>query len=134
MTPTTIAITTTRFVGVIPDGKENIRYSADFSARSYFIDLIGHQVIWTEHAWEACRVIPVLRRATAKERVDRAIKVPETVAGKEERYRLIEQENVRLQLEHLNTYPLLRKAVGEKRVEVHGLYYELATGALTRVT
>ena len=79
-------------------------------------------------------MIPVLRRATAKERVDRAIKVPETVAGKEERYRLIEQENVRLQLEHLNTYPLLRKAVGEKRVEVHGLYYELATGALTRVT
>ncbi len=60
----------------------------------------------------------------AKERVDRAIKAPETVLEKEERYRLIEQENVRLQLEHLATYPLLKKAVGEKRVEVHGLYYE----------
>ena len=47
MTPTTIAITRTRFVGVIPEGKENIRYSADFFARFYVIDLIGHQVIWT---------------------------------------------------------------------------------------
>ena len=69
----------------------------------------------------------------AKERVDRAIKAPETVPEKEERYHLIEQENVRLQLEHLSTYPLLKKAVDEKRVEVHGLYYDLATGALTRV-
>jgi len=38
------------------------------------------------------------------------------------------------QPEHLATYPLLKKAVDEKRVEVHGLYYDLATGALTRVT
>ncbi len=70
----------------------------------------------------------------AKERVDRKIKLPETIPEQEARYRLIEQENVRLQLEHLSTYPLLKKAVDEKRVEVHGLYYDLATGALTRVT
>ncbi len=70
----------------------------------------------------------------AKERVDRKIKTPETVLEKEERYKLIEQENVRLQLEHLSTYPLLKRAVDEKRVETHGLYYDLATGALTRVT
>jgi len=70
----------------------------------------------------------------AKERVDRTISVPETVLEKEERYRLIEQENVRLQIEHLHTYPLLKKAVDEKKVLVHGLYYDLGTGALTRVT
>jgi carbonic anhydrase len=69
----------------------------------------------------------------AKERVDAKIKAPETVLEKEERYKLIEQENVRLQIEHLHTYPLLKKAVDEKRVEVHGLYYDLGTGALTRV-
>ena len=70
----------------------------------------------------------------AKERVDKKISVPETVPEKEERYRLIEQENVRLQIEHLHSYPLLKKALAEKRVAVHGLYYDLATGALTRVT
>jgi carbonic anhydrase len=70
----------------------------------------------------------------AKERVDAKITPPETVLEKEDRYRLIEQENVRLQIEHLNTYPLLKTAVREKRVDVHGLYYDLGTGALTRVT
>ncbi|MDD1693503.1 MAG: carbonic anhydrase, partial [Methanoregula sp.] len=65
--------------------------------------------------------------------VDAKIAVPETVIEKDERYKLIEQENVRLQIEHLHTYPLLKKAVSEKKVEVHGLYYDLDTGALTRV-
>ena len=69
----------------------------------------------------------------AKERVDRKIAVPTTVQEKEERYRLIEEENVRLQIEHLSTYPLLKKAVDEKRIAVHGLYYDLATGVLSRV-
>jgi carbonic anhydrase len=70
----------------------------------------------------------------AKTRVDAKIKVPETVVDKEERYRMIEQENVRLQIEHLYTYPLLKKAVDDKKVEVHGLYYDLGTGLLSRVT
>ncbi len=70
----------------------------------------------------------------AKERVDARIKKPETPLEAEERYRQIEQENVRLQIEHLHTYPLLKKAVEEKRVMVHGLYYDLATGVLKRIT
>ncbi|WP_368659866.1 carbonic anhydrase [Methanocalculus taiwanensis] len=69
----------------------------------------------------------------AKERVDAKIKPPTTLAEKDERYRLIEHENVRLQIEHLYTYPLLKKAVDEKRVEVHGLYYDLTNGLLSRV-
>ncbi len=69
----------------------------------------------------------------AKERVDSAIQPPTTPLEKENRYRQIEQENVRLQIEHLYTYPLLKKAVDEKRVEVHGLYYDLANGLLSRV-
>jgi carbonic anhydrase len=70
----------------------------------------------------------------AKTRVDAKIKKPETVLEMDERYRQIEQENVRLQIEHLFTYPLLKKAVAEQRVEVHGLYYDLETGALSRVS
>ena len=70
----------------------------------------------------------------AKVRVDKKITPPKTELEKDERYRQIEQENVRLQIEHLHTYPLLKKAVDEKRVKVHGLYYDLGSGALTRVT
>jgi carbonic anhydrase len=70
----------------------------------------------------------------AKTRVDGKIRVPETLLEKEERYKLIEQENVRLQMEHLYTYPLLKKAADEKQVETHGLYYDLGTGVLSRVT
>jgi carbonic anhydrase len=76
---------------------------------------------WLDHAREA------------RNRVDALVPAPVTEAAKEERYRLIELENVRLQLEHLHTYPLLKKGVGEHRVQTHGLYYDLGTGALTRV-
>jgi carbonic anhydrase len=69
----------------------------------------------------------------AKNRVDKTIEPPKSVLEAEDRYRLIEKENVRLQIEHLHTYPLLKKAVGEKRVDVHGLYYDLGDGSLTRV-
>ena len=69
----------------------------------------------------------------AKDRVDKTISPPKTVIEQEERYKLIEQENVRLQIEHLYTYPILKKAVDDRKVQVHGLYYDLGTGALTRV-
>ena len=70
----------------------------------------------------------------AKKRVDAKIKKPSTPPEQKERSRLIEQENVRLQLEHLKTYPLVREAISKKQVQVHGLYYDLETGALTKVT
>jgi carbonic anhydrase len=70
----------------------------------------------------------------AKTRVDHSIATPVTPDEKEERYRMIEKENVKLQIEHIYTYPLLKKAVDEKRVQVHGLYYDLENGSLTRIT
>jgi len=69
----------------------------------------------------------------AKERIDKKISPPSTVLEKDERYRLIEQENVRLQIEHLYTYPLLKKAVVEKQVQIHGLYYNLENGELSKI-
>lgn len=69
----------------------------------------------------------------AKTRVDSQIPAPVTAEEKSERARQIEIENVRLQVEHLMTYPTVKAAVEEGRVHVHGLYYDLSTGVLSQV-
>jgi carbonic anhydrase len=70
----------------------------------------------------------------AKTRVDALIPEAKTPEELKVRARLIEEENVRLQIEHLMTYPTVKQAVDEGRIQVHGLYYDLATGTLSRVT
>lgn len=74
---------------------------------------------WLEHAQEtAARV--ACSDARAGERVDRAI-----------------QENVRVQLEHLMTYPCVREAVQSGRLTLHGWIYRFEHGdvlALDRET
>ena len=70
----------------------------------------------------------------AKRRVISRISPPKTILEMEECYRMIEEENVRIQIEHIFTYPLLKKAVDEKKIGVHGLYYDLGTGELKKVT
>jgi len=75
-----------------------------------------------------------LNNATeAKQRVDAKIKKPITPAEAKERSRMIEQENVRLQIEHLEKYPLVKTALAKKEITVHGLYYDLETGALSKI-
>ncbi|HOX34838.1 MAG TPA: carbonic anhydrase [Methanoregulaceae archaeon] len=69
----------------------------------------------------------------AKERVDKKIQPPKTPLEAEERYSLIEQENVRLQIEHLYTYPIFKQAIESKKISVHGLYYSLETGELKKI-
>ena len=69
----------------------------------------------------------------AKKRVDAKIPKPGTPAELKERSTMIEQENVRLQIEHLKTYPLVRDAIHAKSIQVHGLYYDLDTGMLTKI-
>jgi len=69
----------------------------------------------------------------AKQRVDAKIKKPSTPAEVKERSRMIERENVWLQIEHIKTYPLVREAIAKKQVQVNGLYYDLETGALTKI-
>jgi carbonic anhydrase len=69
----------------------------------------------------------------AKEKVDSQIKRPSGPVDMKERSQKIEMENVRLQIEHLKTYPLIKKAVEEKKVNLHGLYYDLSTGTLTKI-
>jgi carbonic anhydrase len=69
----------------------------------------------------------------AKEKVDSQIKTPSNPAEQKERSRRIEMENVRLQLEHLKTYPLIKTALQENKVHLHGLYYDLSTGTLSKI-
>jgi carbonic anhydrase len=69
----------------------------------------------------------------AKKRVDDRIKNISTPLVQKERSRMIEQENVRLQIEHLRTYPIVAKAEKEKKIQIHGMYYDLETGALTKI-
>ena len=69
----------------------------------------------------------------AKQRIDAKIKKPSTPKEHKDRSRMIEQENVRLQIEHLRTYPMVKNALKEKRIEIHGLYYDLETGALSKI-
>jgi carbonic anhydrase len=69
----------------------------------------------------------------AKKRVDAKIPKPSSPAELKERSRMIEQENVRLQIEHLKTYPLVKEALGKKSIQVHGLYYDLESGMLTKI-
>jgi carbonic anhydrase len=69
----------------------------------------------------------------AKKRVDAKIPKPVTPGEFKERSRMIEQENVRLQIEHLKSYPLVINAIEKEGVLVHGLYYDLETGLLTKI-
>jgi carbonic anhydrase len=69
----------------------------------------------------------------AKKRVDAKIPKPNTPAELKERSRMIEQENVRLQIEHLTSYPLVRDAIDKEGIRVHGLYYDLDTGLLSKI-
>lgn len=70
----------------------------------------------------------------AKNRVDAKIPVPKTPGEKKERSRMIEEENVRLQIEHLKMYPVVKSALEEKKIEISGLYYNLDNGELSRIT
>jgi carbonic anhydrase len=69
----------------------------------------------------------------AKHRVDATLKKPETPEEMKERYRLIERENIRLQMEHLKAHPLGKKAIEERPVFFHSMYFDCMNGMFTRV-
>lgn len=70
----------------------------------------------------------------AKKRIDAKIEAPKTPEALKKRSRMIEEENVRLQIEHLNLYPVVKEALKEGKIRVHGLYYNLENGELSRIT
>jgi carbonic anhydrase len=70
----------------------------------------------------------------AKERIDGCEGSPGPACDARERSKKIEQENIRLQIEHLKTYPIVKTTLKKGKIDVHGLYYDLSTGTLSRVT
>jgi len=43
---------------------------------------------------------------------------------------LIVEENVRLQLEHLQEYPFVRNAMQDKALSLHGWVYDMSNGGI----
>ena len=66
-------------------------------------------------------------------RVDERLGEAKTPEEKALRKREIEFENIRLQLEHLRLYPLVANAENAGRVKLHGLFYNLETGELSKI-
>lgn len=67
----------------------------------------------------------------AKDRIDKKLQKPVTPDKVKERSRMIEEENVRLHIEHLKKYPIVKNALIKNQIRIHGLYHNLETGELT---
>lgn len=69
----------------------------------------------------------------ARDRVDEKLRALHMELPPEQRRRLIVDENVRLQLEHLHEYPFVRRAMAEKRLKTHGWVYDMDTGEIREI-
>ena len=66
----------------------------------------------------------------AKERVDEKIRALHIEIPKVQRMKLIVEENVRLQLEHIREYPFVRRAMNGKKLSIHGWIYDMDSGKI----
>jgi carbonic anhydrase len=80
----------------------------------------------------ADRYIPIwlINAQKAVTRVDRRLEAELGEVDPETRHRLIVDENVRLQLEHLQEYPMVAAALRGKRLRLHGWVYDMANGGI----
>ncbi|WP_298667598.1 carbonic anhydrase [uncultured Methanofollis sp.] len=69
----------------------------------------------------------------ARKDVEKRMPKPSDPEGLKKWRRMIEEENVRLQIENLRTYPIVRDAEKEGKITVHGLYFDLETGKLDQI-
>ena len=78
------------------------------------------------------KYIPVwlINAYKAKERVDEKINALHIEISKEQRMKLIVEENVRLQLEHLQEYPFVRSAMNAKKLNLHAWVYDMSSGEI----
>ena len=74
--------------------------------------------IWLNHAREAAR------------RIDAELVACGETIDASERHRRIVEENVRLQMEHLEAYPFVARAAEEGRLAIHGWVYDMSTGRI----
>ncbi len=66
----------------------------------------------------------------ARERIDEKLRGLHIDIPREQRMQLIVEENVRLQLEHLQEYPFVRKAMLGKALKIHGWVYDMSSGEI----
>jgi carbonic anhydrase len=78
------------------------------------------------------RYIPIwLNNAyKARERVDDKLLEMQSQIPPEQRMALIVEENVRLQLEHLQEYPFVRTAMLDRSLSLHGWVYDMSSGGI----
>lgn len=78
------------------------------------------------------KYIPVwlINAYKAKERVDEKLRALHIDIPQEQRMKLIVEENVRLQLEHLQEYPFVRKSMTDKKLNLHGWVYDMYCGEI----
>ena len=78
------------------------------------------------------RYIPIwlINAQKAATRVDRRLEGELGDVDPETRHRLIVDENVRLQIEHLQEYPFVANAIRAGRLRLHGWVYDMASGAI----
>lgn len=82
------------------------------------------------------RYIPIwlINAQKAKTRVERRLEAAIGDIDPEAKHRLIVDENVRLQIEHLQEYPFVGRALAEKRLTLHGWVYDMASGEIRIVS
>ena len=78
------------------------------------------------------RYIPIwLNNAyKAKEKVDEKILSLRIRISQEQRMQLIVEENVRLQLEHLQEYQFVKRSMNDKKLNLHGWVYDMSSGGI----
>jgi carbonic anhydrase len=78
------------------------------------------------------KYIPIwlINAYAARERVDEKTKALRIELEPQKRMRLIVEENVRLQVEHLNEYPFVKRAFREGKLKLHGWVYDMETGEI----
>lgn len=81
------------------------------------------------------RYIPIwlISAYKARERVDDKLRALHIEIPADQRNRLIVEENVRLQLEHLHEYPFVRRAQAAGRLRTHGWVYDMSSGEIRTV-
>ncbi len=78
------------------------------------------------------RYIPIwlINAQKAVNRVERRLEAGLAEVDPETRHRLIVDENVRLQIEHLQEYPFVASALKAGKLRLHGWVYDIANGEI----
>lgn len=78
------------------------------------------------------KYIPVwlINASQARDRVDARLRALRISVAPEQRSRLIVEENVLLQLEHLRDYPFVRRAMTGGKLRIHGWVYDMSNGEI----